>query len=317
MPIKLTLLFLLLCNYSFSQMEGFRSPTKFDKFINLEKIQWAAYAKDAISFDKYNLSDELYKRFQRGEIKITGPLSRDSLMAGNRIIYLDNKELEQKSFAPGSDANSKPTNRVDSNSSKLINVEQIFYVANGKLYSYVPWVSPRISVYTSRDWFIGTTEYFSSGINPKYNFKSSKRDKLIFITSTKRKILIDSLPRRDMLKQLYGINMLDAIWKGVVNGQNEIINLSTGQKTSFYNLKFYDFTGTVDVPVYDSMGNITGHKTEGVPVKAAQLDQVEITQNWFYNYTKNMVVNSIPDITLFIRNYYGERIPFIKIIFNN
>ena len=318
MPFKLTLSLLIICNYSFSQMGGFRSPTKFDRFIRLEKIQWAAYANDVIRFDTYNLSDELFKRFQKGEIKISEPLSRDSIMAGNKIVYLDKRELELRSFAPGADINSNPTNRIDSNSSSVINIEQILYVANGKLYSYVPWVSPLISVYTSRDMLIGTSEYFTSCINTKYDFKSAKRDKLIFITSTKKKILIDSIPRINMLKQLYGINMLDAVWEGVVNGRNEIIDVSTGQKTSFENLKFYDFTGgSVQVPVYDSMGNVTAYKTEGVAVRAAQFDQVEITQNWFYNYTKNRVVNSIPDITLFFRNYSGERMPFIKIKFNN
>ena len=318
MFVRLTTALLILSNHCSAQIESQRTPTKFDKFISKEKIQWAAYANNTLSFDNYNLSDVLYKRFQKGEIKVTLPVSRDSLMAGNKIIYLNKNDLELRSYAAGNYDNSKkPTNRVDSNSSSGINVTEILYVENGKLYSYIPWVSPRISVYTSGDRFIGTTEYFSSGINTKYNFKSPKRDKLIFITSTKRKMLIDSIPRVNMLKQLYGINMLDATWKGVVNGHNEIINLSTEQKTSFDNLKFYDFTGTVDVPIYDSMGKITGTKTEGIPVNATQLDQIEITQNWFYNYTKNRVVNTIPDITLFIRNYYGERIPFIKIIFNN
>lgn len=320
MNIRLTALFLILSNFTFAQTDE-RSPTKFDKFINLSNVQWAAYVRDTIRF-KYTLNDELYKRFQKGDIRISQPLSRDSLMSGNSISYLDKSELAQRSFAPGTFTPGqnlpRPTNRVDSNSS-IINVEQIFYVSGGKLYSYIPWVTPKISVYTSRDKFIGTAEYFSSCINPKHNFKPSKRDDIIFMGTTSKKILPDSFPRADMLKQLYGINMLEAIWKETMNDRNEIIDLKSGQRTSMKNLQEYNITVPVTIPVYDSSGNILGTRNYNVPVSPSLFPQVEITQNWFYDRTKNIVFNSIPTITFFVRSKsqvnFGELYPFIKIIF--
>jgi hypothetical protein len=312
MFVRLTAFLLILTNCSFAQTEGLPSPTKFDKFIDLSKVTWAAYVNDTLSFDNYNLSDELYKRFQKDEIKISDPLSRDSLMAGNKIIYLTKKDLELKSFAPGNYGNSKPTNRVDSNSG-LLGVEQILYIVDGKLYSYIPWVSPRISVYTSRDQFIGTSEYFSSGINAKYNFKPSKRDDIKFIKSTKRKIVIDSIPRADMLKQLYGINMLEALWNDMMNDKNEIIDVGNGQKTSLKNLK-YNLPTSMSIPIYDSLGNVMGTRNNNVPATPLLFQQIEITQSWFYDHTKNVVLNYIPDATLYVRRN-GELVPYIKIIF--
>jgi hypothetical protein len=306
MPFKLTFFFLILSNYSFSQVEVLRSPTKFDKFITHDKIQWAAYANDVISFEKFNLSDELYKRFQKGDIKISEPVSRESLMAGNKIIYLNKKELELKSFAPGSDINSKPTNRVDSNSS-LLNVTQILYVANGKLHSYVPWVSPLISIYTSQNLFIGTSEYFSSCINNKYNFKSSKRDKVIYLTTTKRKIVIDSLPRTDMLKQFYGINMLEAFWKDLMNEKNEFTNFKNNKKVSQEELKRYNYPNNISIPVYDAEGRILEYQSYSEPISPALFQQIEISQAWYYNQTKNIVLNTITGITLLLKN---KEIPY-------
>jgi hypothetical protein len=317
--VKLAVFFLMIANHPYAQTADLRSPTKFDKFITDSKIKWAAYVNDKMSFDKYNLAGELYKRFQNGEIKITSPISRDSLMAGSKIIYLNKNDLELRSFAPGNyQKQARPTNRVDSNSSK-INIEEILYVKNGKLYSYIPWVSPLISIYTSRDYFIGTSEYFSSCINTKYNFKSSKRDDLIFMGSTKRKILIDSLPGRDMLKQLYGINMLEAIWSYVMNDNNEITDLNNGEKVTASNLKSVAYANSITIPVYDSLGRITAQQTYSEPISPSLFQQIEITQDWYYDRNKNIVVNNIPDITLFIRsksnNDYGVLKPVLKITF--
>lgn len=321
MPSRLTLFLLVLCNYSFAQITGIRSPTKFDRFIDSKKVQWAAYANDILFFDKYNLSDELYKRFQRDEIKISNPINRDSLMTGNKIIYINKKELETRSYPPGLSVEhlQKPTNRVDSNSSENIEVQQILYVKNGKLYSYIPWVTTRISVYTSNDRFLGTTEYFSSGINPAYNSKISKRDKAVPIKTTGRKIMVDHFPRTDMLKQFYGINMLEAIWNSLISDKNELIDLRIGQKISLKNANELIFNSSVQVPVYDSVGNIASTKNHSEPMSAALFPQLELMQDWYYSPKKNTIVSNITGLTLFVRNKNlpadGELIPAIKITF--
>ena len=311
--------FLLLSVSSFAQISVPRTSTKFDKFINLSKIRWAAYIDNLIIADKYNLGDDLYKRFQKNEIKISLSISRDSLMAGIPITFLNKTDLEKLSFAPGilpsNDEPLKPTNRVDSNSA-LINIQEILYVANGKLHSYIPWVSPKISVYTSRDQFIGTTDYFSSCINSKYNFTPSKRDKLVLICSTKKKILIDSIPQNNMLKELYGINILEAIWDDLLNDKNEIIDVRSGQTTSLKNVKELVFPNLLGIPVYDSLGNIIAVKNYSEPISPSLFQQIEITQNWYYDLTKNIVVDNFSDITLFLRSkYYEELKPALKIKF--
>ena len=321
MLCRLTVL-LLISISSFAQISGTRSPIKFDKFINDKKIQWAAYTNNTLPLDKYNLTDELYKRFQDGKIKISLPISRDSLMQGREIIFLNKTDLEKLSYPPGitpSEYNlQKSTNRVDSNSA-LLNIEEILYVANGKLHSYIPWVSPKISVYTSRDLFIGTAEYFSSCINTKYNFSASKKDKLIFIATTKKKILIDSIPHTEMLKQLYGINILEAIWDDLMNDKNEIVDINSSQTISLKNVKEYSFPNLIRIPVYDSSGVILGTKNYSEPISSSFFRQIEVTQNWYYDLNKNIVTDTISEIKLYVKSKYmqdnGELKPLLKITF--
>ncbi len=314
--------FLFISGASFAQITSPRSSTKFDKFIKLQKIQWAAYTNNTLNLDTYNLNDDLYKRFQNSEINISLPLSRDSLMAGNSIFFLNKTDLAKLSYAPGLSPSTneqlKPTNRVDSNSA-LLNVEEILYVTNGKLHSYIPWISPKISVYTSRNHFIGTAEYFSSCINTKYNFAPSKRDKLIFINSTKKKIVPDGVPQLDMLKQLYGINILEAIWDDILNEKNEIRDLINDKIISLKDLNPFFYTNSIIIPLYDSLGMITGTRSYQKPISPSLFPKIEILQDWYYDKTKNIVVNVITAITLFVSNNNlpanNELVPAIKIIF--
>jgi hypothetical protein len=321
--VKLITFLLFVSHVSFGQFESQRSPTKFDKFITRKSIQWAAYLPATLQFENYNLSAELYERFQNGKIRITEPLYRDSLMAGTPIVYIDKQELEKKSFPPGlfpgHSSSQKPTNRVDSNSSMKIDVQEILYVMDGKLYSYIPWVSTKISVYTSSDRYLGTTDYFSSCVNTRYNFKPSKRDKLVFLKSTIKKLLIDTIPRTDMLKQLYGINILEAIWNDIINDKNEIFDIRSGQKKSPKDLKQFVYSNMISIPVYDSLGNITGYTNYVKPASPSFFQQVEITEDWFYDQTKNVLISRIPAITLFAvsknDNDDGQLKPVLKITF--
>lgn len=261
MLTRLTLSILILSNSCIAQSFIKASPTKFDKFVSYKKIQWAAYANDTITFDSFKLNHELYNRFQKGDIKISDPLSRKNLMAGNPIVYLNKKQLALKAYPPGLSAEEmdpqKPQNRIDENSA-AINVQQIIYVADGKLYSYIPWVSPRLSIYTSYNKFIGTSEYFSTAINDKHNFRSSKRDKLLFLKTTKKKILIDDIPRTDLLKQLDGTNVLEAIWEYLLSEKHEVVDERRQQNVLLKNVKEFTPSQTIEIPIYDSLGHLIG-----------------------------------------------------------
>ncbi len=142
---------------------------------------------------------------------------------------------------------------------------------------------------------------------------------ILFLSKAQRENLINSFPQTEMLKEVYGRNMIEAIWNEIMNDKNEFIDIKSGQKTSVKDLQEYTFPGSITIPVYDSLGNITGTKNYNEPLSPFLFQQIEITQHWFYNYSNNIVVNTIPEITLFRRmdphDESAVLMPVLKIIF--
>ena len=183
---KIAILLLVISNKLFGQF----SPVK---FIDLPVIKWAACYNDNLVPEKYNLGECLLERLKKNEIKVSRPIYSDpqiaKYFAHKKIEYINIKQLED--FHPV-----KGNNRYDSLSHNKLEIEQILYITNGKIYSYVVWVSPKISLYTSTNVFIGVTDDFSAAFNFNYNFKSSPSDRIISLGTTDTKISLDSFPRK-------------------------------------------------------------------------------------------------------------------------
>jgi hypothetical protein len=163
---------------------------------------------------------------------------------------------------------------------------------------------------------IGTTDYFTSALNKKYDLAPAKNDKLIFIKQTGRKISADSISKYDMLKQLYGRNLMEALWQVILNKKNDIIDLGSGKKVSPDDIHL-SFLQPVAVPIYDSVGNIVGNRNAVEVFAPSAFQQVEIRQNWYYDQSKNAVINTIPEIILYRMDFFREGRelqPVIKII---
>ncbi|MFN0081862.1 MAG: hypothetical protein ACKVOM_05040, partial [Ferruginibacter sp.] len=58
---------------------------------------------------------------------------------------------------------------------------------------------------------------------------------------------------------------------------------------------------TVSVPVYDSVGNLFGNRLISEEINAGSFDKISITQQWYYNDTKNIVYCLIPEAYLFLK----------------
>jgi hypothetical protein len=317
MHVRLFIFSIIISTHLTAQTDQLRPATDFDSFVQLPSIEWAAYINDTIWFDKTDMTDQLKKRFEKGEIKLALPITRDELMEGNRITWLDRSGLQKRSFPPGTiiEKDQKPLNRVDENSS-FMHVQQVFYIANGKIRSYIPWISPKMSVYTMSNKLIGTTDYFTASFNKKYDLVPAKNDKLIFIKQTGKKIGADSISKYDMLKQLYGRNLMEALWPVILNKKNEIIDLGSGKKVSPNDIHL-SFLQPVSVPIYDSTGNLIGTKNAVEVFAPSAFQQIEIRQNWYYDVSKNAVVNTIPEIILYRMDFFHESRglePVIKII---
>jgi hypothetical protein len=311
--LLLSLTFILCINLVKGQSDFSRQQTIFDSFIKDSSIEWAAYVDDTITVDKYNFTNTLVKRFINKEIKF-GHTYYDSI-----IYFSTTRELEGfhsvisdpiydtlGNLTGGVEFDRKSDNKVDSN---IFKIHQIWYIKDRALHSYIPWISQPISIFTASNLYLGKSEHFSTCFNYKYTFKSSTHDRIVFLNTTINKYLLDSFPKHEMLKELYGRNLVETLWPYLDKAGVDVIDLRNGGKL---NWKEFSINPPREMTSYDSVGNV-GRRLYSEPSPPSVFKQIQITQNWYYNYSKNIVFNTISQIVLLIPKGEKEFQPIIKI----
>ncbi|MES2849272.1 MAG: hypothetical protein V4685_09455 [Bacteroidota bacterium] len=304
-------------------------PTQFDTFINKASIEWAAYFLDTVRFTEPNLSDILIERMEKQEIKTSRPIIGGTKWA-NKIIYTDRKQNKERgaslwqplydSMEVASVTEYNDSITVDSHSFNLLYITQILFVEKGKLKCYIPWVTPAYSMFSSNRIFFATGEYFSTCFNFKYNFTPNIINDLLYLGQIKRKAIIDSIPKNERLKELYGKNLLESLWPYVLDSTFSIYDVDTGKKINIK--KIDDFImDTTTRNIYDSVGNEIGVRYFNENPIPFYIKQVEIVQDWYYDYKSNLVFCKIPYILLDAKRRKNgivekEFSPALKIVLN-
>ncbi|MEO8772172.1 MAG: hypothetical protein ABI402_18880 [Ferruginibacter sp.] len=336
--MKKIIILLLFFNFkhSLAQLPTNHIPTQFDKFIERPEIDWAVYKSDTIRFPKINLNEYLRTQFQKEKIKVAANIVSISLRA-NEIIYADKKMINDKYFplldpiidSFGNIRNREafekesrtPVNRFDSSVNDLLYLTEILYIEKNKLKSYIAWVSPQTAIYTSSDLFLGTCDYFLTAFNFDDNFEPAKNDNIIDLGKTQRQFFTDSFTSNDRIKELYGRNLIETLWPYVLNNKLEIFSLKTNKKLTPTEMDInLAYETPVMVPLFDSLGNEIGNKPMTGGSILEYISKIEMTQECYYDVSKNIVYNKIPEIILFSRSPWYENPdlkPILKIVFKN
>ncbi|MFM6926567.1 MAG: hypothetical protein ACKOU7_13755, partial [Ferruginibacter sp.] len=187
MTKKLIAVFILSCNIACAQTNAV--PTQFDQFVNKSKITWAAYSSDTIDFSDADLNNQLLKRLADKEIKASLPVESRTGSA-NSVTYTMLDSIDKAFYGDHADlmmdsaGNEVLVKRAipEKNRSnfRVTEVTQILYIENGKLKSYIPFVTPTLPVFMSSGNYIGERFYFTSCFNYRYNDKPGNTNKLIF-----------------------------------------------------------------------------------------------------------------------------------------
>lgn len=308
-----------------------RVPTKFDYFITAPSVEWAAYVNDSIRFTQPNLSSILVKRMEKGAIRTTYPIWGGTIHA-NKTRYT-NLEQHQRMFyfaceLPVYDSlgnlpadygqQKEPLSKIDSLSKNLLHIAQVLYVEHGVLKSHIPWVSPAFSLYAAKDICIGTPQYFSTCLHIRGTVNLAPANKLKYLIQTSKRIQLAAIDTFDMLKQLYGRNLLETIWPYVVKGSISIYSVESGKKIEPGKLDDFIVSNN-PWNIYDSAGNIESVKYYNEYPIPHYVPEIEIVQDWYYDHTNNVVSNNIPFMILYVRkNAEGEHealSPVLKIVF--
>lgn len=282
--------FLVICVYWSTAQDYYPEtiPTRFDKFIRNTSIELAAYANDSIRFTQPNLSALLVKRMEKTEIKIAYPIPRDNPSAG--VVHYTTKKGLETLLSGGSwqplydslDINIEPIapNKIDGVSHDLLYVSQILYIEQGHLKPYIPWVAPAFSINTHDGHFICLANYFTTCLNFNYNVSSLPSSQLLFVAQTRQKINIDSIGKCNMLKELYGKNLLETIWPYVLKGKFGLYSFETNKKISIGNVN--DFILSNDsVFNYNAAGYVESTRAVNKNPIPYYITAVELIQNWY------------------------------------
>jgi hypothetical protein len=305
MPIKLIVIFLYIVNNCFSQVKP--QPTRFDRFVHKPKITWAAYASDTFSFTGFN--EFLLRRLELKQIKASLPVDSRSAEA-DQIKYVSFDSINRVFF--DEDAEKK----IDSTTFKITEVTQILYIKDGKLKSYIPWVTPAVPTYISTGTYIGERFYFNTAYNYKYDHKPRKRHKPVFLGRTSKMIRLDDPANK--LKEMYGQNLLTAAWSHISGSGTTVYTADGIHKLDPTSINIVGGKRQMQpVPIYDSTSRSTINKyivAEG-PEVTGEYTHVQLVQDWYYAQKRNIMINYIREMVVYMTREKKETVPVLKLVF--
>jgi hypothetical protein len=312
----LFILFICLSNSCFAQLPV-DGATLFDSFIKKAGIEWALYNMDSIHFKEKNLSELLRTRFTKGEIKASLAILNAGQLNGKPVLY-SKDEIDHRLFHPHDmpmydslgniikqstgQENSIPSNLFDSTSYNAVDIFQLFYIEKGVLRSYVPFVSPKMSITTSTGIFLGCTDYFSTCFNYSHRYKPRSGNKVVFLSQTKKMVLQDSMYWSGKLKEFYGRDLVRTLWPYLLNKKLAIADVETNKKLAIEDIiKDVALNDPSRNPNYDSMllANIISPYTEHLTL--SYITSLQVVQDWFYDQTKNIVFNKVLELHVYMK----------------
>jgi Gliding motility associated protein GldN len=286
-------------------------PTRFDKFVIKPGIEWAAYASDTFDFERADLNNLLLSRLMKNEIRASLPIESRTREANDiRFVSKDSVKLVFNEI-------------IDTSKFKLTEVTQMIYVEKGKLKCYVAWVTPAIPLFLSTGKYIGEKFYFNTCYNFKYNSIYRKKNKLTYLSRTKKKMSLDPGQGADKLKEMYGNNLLKTLWPRVLENKIAAYGFVDNRKLMPEELNVtlaYEMPAIT--PIYDSTsgGTVVRFDMVSGPIDSKRFTDLELVQDWYYDRKKNRVYSEIKEMILYLRKSNKTTVkdpePVLKLVFN-
>lgn len=323
---------LLLC--LLSTLCGF-GQNIFTSFVENKKISFAIITNDTFHFRNPNLSLLLRDALSKGKVKgsiIEDEKNFSTLTYANKEAIINRVAPNRESKVMDADGNITATvveaedplfssRYFDEQTNDLLEIQEVLYIESGILKSYVPYVSPKYAVFTSWGQKLGISNSFSTAFNKKRSISSSLKKKAVLIGTTKTIKRLDTVQQQNLLKQLYGQNLLQALWPNLHKKQYEFYKMDSLIKIPFEKINM-GLVSNPAVPVYDAEGNLTGTKMypmDDQPLNLSLITNIQLEQNWYYHAGKNILFNLITELVLYTKktdeNTGAERTaPVLKII---
>lgn len=286
-------------------------PNASNQFITSVNISWAADTRSWVAFENArlvngsNIYDYLINKATAGKLKVGTERWAD--FAG-----VSNDPLTSSPYTKMVATRQPPVPIEDRDAQKRLVLHEIIYLKNYQLQSTVIAVAPLANVFTSLGINIGQKGcFFCCGENKPQQL-DKKHTGWVLLQSVQRRINPDSSIAENMqlLKQSFGMSLSQALLFGTTQNSTQLTDIIAKKDIAPKEILGYNYKAKVEVPVYDSTGQLTGYTMIApAPIFPNGLcNYIEITQDIYFNPTQNTFHTEIRECYLFVKawNLSGE-----------
>lgn len=288
-------------------------------FIKCQNISWAASVNDTLRFPDLNLNlqfrqelidkkikaslaDENFQLTKRTGVNADAIRSR---IAPDRVIQKVDEEGNSTGSVMEAEDPLFSEKYFDSLTANLLEAQEIIFIRKGKLMTYIPWLSPKYMVYTSWGERLGMANAFNTAFNNSYKIKRSLSRNAKLIGQSQKHFSLESLEPK-MLKQLYEQNFLEALWPYLDKHFYKFYDLTRSSPIELKNIdKSLVDNRELTIPVYDSTGKMTAQKIPFPPLTPSDVQEIGISEDWYYNERKQKAFSKIRTITLYAKVWHN------------
>ena len=164
--------------------------------------------------------------------------------------------------------------------------------------------------------YIGERFYFTSCFNYTFNSKPRNKNKLFFLTQTKKMISLTKTQKTDQLKEMYGQNLVETLWPHVLKNELDVFAIKDNRKLkpeeSAISLAINE---PVLIPIYDSVGTVISYVVSAKPINLKSFTAVQLLQDWHYDRKRNKVYSDIKEMILYVKEDDKETLPVLRLVF--
>ncbi len=286
-------------------------------FIKRSSVTWAADVSAAYQLNNPNISLALRQKLAAGKLIAFIPGENEEeqeataadvrqRIAPNRTkdVVDDNGNVVATTMEADDPLFSARYFSDQTNSSVLL--KQLLYIRDGLLKIYIPSASPKYSVFTSWGEELGQAPAFSTAANKCLKIPRSRSRMIMFDTATSIVINLDTMQAGAMVKQLYGHNLLQALWPDFKKQHYQFFvgNSKTPVTFAALNMDIINGDAAIKVPVYDSIGNISGYTAApSIPLDLSLFTKVEIMRRNWFNAKKNRFFSEPYQLVFYARRW--------------
>lgn len=284
--------------------QTFIFPNETNQFLNSVNVNWALDTEESFSFagskqiENLNIFNFIITKALSGKLKAY-------TLRLEGFEGFENSTYSRYDKFPYRDLTKDQINYILKDSLKTINFHEIFYLNNYSLSCQIISAAPSTNYATSAGISLGMQDIFYCCKSSKNSLTITNSKDLIHLKRIDRNLNFDSIESSKLVKQTYGLNLVQSIWTGASQGNIKLLDTKTNKIIPSNNVLNYSYLDSVQVPVYDSTGSIVGHtKQPGQAVFPYKLiNSIQFVQDFYYDTKRNVFLTTISNCFLFVKNW--------------